>query len=160
MAHYRARLERFAELTVRDKEAARDLVGEVYAAVLQNISSVKSESLLPYLYTAVRRRCLNFRRDSARRKLIRGVEGEMEAFYTSVISDFDPHEIFRNEILENLRSCLSELPEESAGAWRLSRLEGKTYKEIAEQLGISVKRVDKAMQKAARALRRRLEDFL
>ena len=43
--------------------------------------------------------------------------------------------------------------------YKARRLEGKSYKEIAEQFGIPQKKVDKQLQQAVTKLRRALKDF-
>ena len=44
--------------------------------------------------------------------------------------------------------------------WLRSRIEGLSYKEIADMLGISYKRVDKNMQKVAKKLKEALSEYL
>ena len=48
----------------------------------------------------------------------------------------------------------------SAEIFRMSRLEGKTYKEISEALGIPLRTVTSEIQKALAVLRVSLKDYL
>lgn len=45
------------------------------------------------------------------------------------------------ELRENIRRAVEELPEPYREAFEMNRFENRTYKEIAEELGISAKTV-------------------
>ena len=60
--------------------------------------------------------------------------------------------------LENIEQALNELPERSREVFLLNRIEGLTYNEISQQLGISVSSVEKHMMKTLNFLRSHIED--
>jgi RNA polymerase sigma-70 factor (ECF subfamily) len=64
------------------------------------------------------------------------------------------------ELEERLYTALNELPEQCRTIFQLSRFEEMRYREIADQLGISVKTVENQMGKALRLLREKLSDLL
>jgi RNA polymerase sigma-70 factor (family 1) len=63
------------------------------------------------------------------------------------------NEIDYNETSRKLASALTQLPEMRRKVFELSRLEGMSYKDIAVQLSISVKTVEKHISKALQQLR-------
>ena len=89
---------------------------------------------------------------------INGANSAMD-YYTRAIESCDPDILFRNEILEICRAQLEQMPELTQQIFKARRLEGKSYKEIAEQFGIPQKKVDKQLQQAVTKLRRALKDF-
>jgi RNA polymerase sigma factor (sigma-70 family) len=63
------------------------------------------------------------------------------------------------EINERLVQTIKELPSNLRVVLVMAHVQGIARKDIAEQLGISLKRVDKRMTKALRTLRERMESF-
>ena len=57
------------------------------------------------------------------------------------------------ELKEELENAIADLPEKQRVVFLLSRIDKKTYKEIAEMLGISKKAVEKRMYNALDTLR-------
>ncbi len=58
-----------------------------------------------------------------------------------------------NELKEKLELAIAQLPEKQREAFLLSRIEKKTYNEIAELLGISRQAVEKRIYNALDKLR-------
>lgn len=58
------------------------------------------------------------------------------------------------EFLDRLEKAISSLSEKQREVFLLNRMDGKSYKEIAEMLDISVKAVEKRMHKALLSLRK------
>jgi RNA polymerase sigma factor (sigma-70 family) len=63
------------------------------------------------------------------------------------------------EINERLVQTIKELRPNLRAVLVMAHIQGLARKDIAEQLGISLKRVDKRMTKALRTLRERMESF-
>lgn len=60
--------------------------------------------------------------------------------------------------LQHLRDAVAELPERTQQIFRLNRLEGLTYAEVARRLGISDSSVQKHLAKALAHVMRRLQE--
>lgn len=60
--------------------------------------------------------------------------------------------------LQQLRDAVAELPERTQQIFRLNRLEGLTYAEVARRLGISDSSVQKHLAKALAHVMRRLQE--
>lgn len=63
------------------------------------------------------------------------------------------------QINERLVQTIKDLPPKLRTVLIMAHVQGVARKDIAEQLGISLKRVDKRMTKALRTLRERMESF-
>ena len=60
--------------------------------------------------------------------------------------------------IRHVREVLDRLPEKYRATFLLNRIEGKTYKEISVELGITVSSVEKRMMKVLTAIRRAMDD--
>ncbi len=73
----------------------------------------------------------------------------------------EPAELLETtELREVVNKTLGELPERPATIFRMSRYEGKKYREIAEELSISVKTVESNMGRALELFRKNLQEYL
>ena len=64
------------------------------------------------------------------------------------------------ELEEQIRQAVDALPPRCRAVFVLSRFEEKSYREIAQELGISKKTVEHQMGKALRVLREKLKPYL
>lgn len=62
------------------------------------------------------------------------------------------------QLQDRISKSLAELPEKRRTVFLLSRMEGLTYQQIATQLDISVKAVEKRMSLTLETLRKKLKD--
>ncbi len=72
----------------------------------------------------------------------------------------DPERIFSREIQLLMAGALARMGVVTRNVFLLSRNEGKTYREIADELGISVSRVNFEIRRALDLLRVELKDYL
>ena len=160
----REMLERLAYFYVGSREDAQDIVSQSFLTLWERRDTVIEDRVLPYLFTTVKNACLDYRRkESAHRQVHEQIlrqERSMMDIYTSTIESRDPVALFTDEILTIYKETLLSLPQEQRETWLRSRLDGLTYKEIADMLGVSPKRVDKNMQKVAASLKAALSDYL
>jgi RNA polymerase sigma-70 factor (family 1) len=136
---------------IHDEDFAKDAVQEVFIALWQRRADVDIQVLKAYLQQAVRFQIL---------KSIRSQKTDRE-FYSrlaSVTADI----VFENPLLFKeqealLREILNKLPEDCLLVFKLSREEHLTYKQIASQLNISEKTVEKKMSICLKHIRQALE---
>ena len=72
----------------------------------------------------------------------------------------DPSEIFSEEVNQIIQATLRTLPEQTRRVFKMSRFENKMNKEIAENLGITVKGVEYHISRALKEFRISLKDYL
>jgi len=145
---------RVALRMMRDKDAAEDIVQEVFVKFWH-----KRESLSPdldakaYLYKAVYNASLNYLKIQKR-------ERRPEKLPEAVASGSADGQMLHDETLRAVETGIEELPPACKDVFLLSRYEELSYKEIAQTLDISVKTVEAHISKALRILRKHLLPFL
>lgn len=160
----RKMLENLAYFYVRDYEAAKDIVSQSFMNLWEKRDTLADDRLLGYMFTTVKNSCLNYRRDATIHKAvyerISQKERRMMEHYSNAIESCNPSDLFARDILAICSQQLASMPAETREIYINSRIKGLSYKEIAELMGISVKRVDHQIQKVLSSLRISLKDFL
>jgi RNA polymerase sigma-70 factor (family 1) len=138
-----------------DLDDAEEVVQQVFVKVWEQRQVLEvNTSLKAYLYKMVYHRCLNRLRDARTRE-------KYHAYHTSQVENMDQSQPMEaQELNERLQKALGVLPTECRRIFELSRFESLKYREIADQLGISIKTVEAQMGKALRILRVELADYL
>ena len=147
---------RFAFGYIKDRDASQEIVQDVFINLWNKRETIDPDrQVKSYLYTSVKNRCLNYIRDNKKfRSFYLDVEVEME------IPDTNPDLFSENETKIKIENALDKLPEKCRQVFELSRFEEMKYKDIADNLGISVKTVEVQISKALRILREELKEFL
>ena len=147
---------------VRDEDVAQDIVNDSFMSIWERRDSIEPTNLKAYLYRVVRNNCLHYRRDQqigrAVCEKIRQKEAE-ELRRARTIESCDPNELFTNEIIAICKEQVLQMPDITKQVFTL-KTEGRSYKEIADILNISTKKVDKELQNATVKLRLSLKDYL
>ena len=132
----------FALRIVGDAETAEDLVAESFSKVWQKIiAGSEIENFKAYMYMAVRNECLLYLRN---KKETEDIEN---------IPDITEDSIDTSERDAKIWKAIDELPEKCRQVFLLSKRDGLSNEEIAEEMGISIKTVKNQMTKAFSRLR-------
>ncbi|WP_258100198.1 RNA polymerase sigma-70 factor [Marinoscillum pacificum] len=143
----------FAMNYLKDKDQAEELVQDVFTNVWIKAETITiSTSAKSYLFTATRNACLNFLKHQK-------IEMAYANQYESPLSQ-TANELEYDELVGRLEKALDKIPEKCREIFELNRFEGKRYKEIAEELNLSLKTVENQMGKALKILRNELGDYL
>lgn len=137
---------------VRDKEAARDIVQEVFAKVWTKRDELAIHTIENYLSRSITNASLNYL--ESRKKFVEINDAVLLRNVTS--SD----QISLREIEQRIFNSINSLPPQCRVIFSLSRFEGLTYLQIAEHLNLSVKTVETQMGRALKQLRNDLKPFL
>lgn len=164
---YRTKYLLVANSYVHNLEVAEDIVQDSFMALLEerdDHACITNGNIEAYLYGIIRNKCLMYRRNSLLKQnvynQIKQKEQDMMSYYTRAIESYTPEVLLQEEVLRIYRQELEHLPELTRNIFLAQRQEGKSYKEIADQQHIPVKKVDKELQKVVSKLRRALKDFL
>lgn len=147
----------FAKKYVDDIDDCKDIVHNVFLNLWQKQGELDAAtSLKPYLFKSVYNRCLNHIRD--RKKIVRHdlLMDEEPLFDYLESNDF----LEQSELETKIKESIDALPDSCRHVFVLSRFEEKKYKEIADELNISVKTVEGQMSRALKILRENLADYL
>ena len=159
------RLRNFIRRRVADEADVEDILQEVFSELFEAYRLLQPiEQVGAWLYRVARNRIT----DRYRR---RGTEARSEAAPTDEgdpldLMDLLPSEgagpeaaYLREALLEELDEALEELPEEQQSVFIAHEFEGKSFKDIAAETGVSVNTLLARKHYAVRHLRRRLQDI-
>ena len=154
---YYEHLCNFAYQYLKEKAASEEIVQDVFFKIwekkeeLNIISNIKS-----YLFSSVRNQCLNQLKHLEIRDNYKSHNEKVIQENENIESDY----LVENELSAKINSVIEQLPVERQKIFKLSRFDDKKYKEIAEELGISVKTVEAQMSKALKFIREQLAEYL
>jgi RNA polymerase sigma factor (sigma-70 family) len=141
---------------------AEDLVQDAFASALANAESlVEVEDLAAWLFAALRNKV----RDLWRRRKTRKLAGESEVSDEAIAeivaaSGLEPDGLFEEtELFEALAAAIEELPEEQRSVVEAQVLDGRTFREIAEETGVSIDTLAARKRYAVRRLAVSLRDW-
>lgn len=145
---YYSKLVRFAKEFVIQEEDAENITQDVFTILWEKRDFIAHiDNMNAYLFRLVRNRCLDYLKHKVFEQ--RYVESVQTFYEVDVAEDND------TEIL--IRAAINSLPKRCRDIFLLSRVEGLKYKEISEQLGISVNTVECQMGIALKKLRVKLD---
>ncbi len=137
----------YALRIVDDVDDAEDIVADTFAKAWQNIESgALIADFRSYMYRSVRNECVDFLR---RRKEFVGLEELPEVSEENIDTSVRDARIWK---------AIDGLPDKCREVFLMSKRDGLSNEEIAEELGISVKTVKNHMTKALGRLRDALSD--
>ncbi len=147
----------FANSILHDEDEAKDLVQDCYIKLWNSHTiTERTNTVKSFLYTSVRNKCLDFLR---KKKVIKAAEIQLiKAGNDSDFEYFD--EVAFAEMVRQIVGHIEELPSTMQRVFKLYYIEGKKYKEIAEQLHSSPEAVRKQKTRALTIIRQKLLCFL
>lgn len=136
---------------IPDEDTCKDLAQEVFVELWRKRETLEIHtSLRAYLRRAAINKALNFIKVNRRTALEEG--GDWDHAEDSSASDIS-HKEEQENMEKVLLAAIEQLPEKCRLVFSLSRFEQLSHREIAEQLGISVKTIENQITKAMKFLR-------
>ncbi len=157
--HYYRPLCLYATHYLHDVDEAEDVVQDCFVRLIERESAHENTSLTlsmnakSFMYASVRNACV----DRLRRKNP-VVPNVSPTDLRGVISDGQAQECSFREAA--LWTAIEQLPDRCRVIFLMSKRDGMTYREIAEELGLSEKTVEHQISKALKILRGKKEEFL
>lgn len=154
-AHFKA-LHAYACTLLRVEAQAEELVQQVFYKLWLKKDEVHiRQTLQAYLYQSVYNECLNYLKHQKVRKA-----HQVHTLHTTAEGQVPDQDMANRELKEKIHEALSRLPEQCRTIFQMSRFEDLKYREIAEQLRLSVKTVENQMGKALKLMRQHLAEYL
>jgi RNA polymerase sigma factor (sigma-70 family) len=166
IAEQRSRLRNFIRRRVRDPSDAEDIVQDVfYELVEANRLLMPIEHVTGWLFRVARNRITDlFRKKKPEPFSDAAVEGEggevlwIEDLLPS--PDAGPEALYvRSLLLDELELALDDLPEEQRDVFVAHELEGRSFKQIAAETGVSVNTLLSRKRYAVLHLREQLQNI-
>ena len=149
---YYAALSGYAFGILKNEEKSEGVAQEVFIKIWEKRKELQfSTSVKAYLYRAVFNRSLNEIKKQKVRTDYRESADE-KVVDESTVTNF--------ELKYKIQEALEQLPEKCAEIFRMAKMEGMKYGEIADELGISIKTVENQMGKALKLMRTYLKEFV
>lgn len=143
-------------MVIRDKSVSEDLAQDVLFELWKKKDQINiNTSLKAYLRRSASNRALNHIRDQKMQFSDHELLPELESKQINSL-----HQMQIEELKEIIQRSIDKLPERCRAVFTLSRYEEKSYKEIAELLGISIKTVENQISKALRVLRNDIGPYI
>lgn len=134
----------------KSEDLAKDIVQEVFIKVWENKNALNAELCFKgYLFKMCKNRIINFLKRAARETAI-----QKELSYHAHIASNQLEENYTYSEYESLaRKAIQLLPPKRQVVFRMCRLEGKDYDEVAASLHISKHTVRDHMAKAVKSIK-------
>jgi len=147
-------LANFAFLFLRDEEASKGVISELFINLWEKRETIFiKDNLKSYLYKSVRNAVVSLKRKEKWTKV------SFEEIEISRIEAITPETLLLSkEFDEKIESLLLDLPQRAGLVFRLKRIDGLKYKEIADILDISEKTVENHIANAVKKIKTILEE--
>lgn len=141
---------------LNDYDGSKDVVQEIFLNLWQNKDKLEIRTNINnYLFTAVRNKSI----EKLRRLKIEERYIQFEKDNRSENEEFDDEEIDKYKRIAKLYKSIDSLPDKCQKIFKMSKIDGMTYVEISEELGLSVKTIESQMRRAFLLLRDMLKDI-
>ena len=163
----RPRLRNFIRRRVADEGDAEDILQDVFYELVQAYRMMKPiEQVSAWLYRVARNRIIDlFRRARPQQSLadpVVGEDGGAEMTLEDLLPspDAGPEAAFaRGVLVDELTAAIEELPPEQRLVFVAHEIEGRSFKELAEETGASVNTLLSRKRYAVMHLRKRLQSI-
>lgn len=159
------RLRNFIRRRVADDSDVEDILQDVFYELVEAYRGTHPVELASaWFYRVARNRIIDLFRKKKPESLnetISGDEGEDLHFEDLLPSlDAGPDAVYaRTVLLEQLDDALDELPDEQREVFIANEIEGRSFKELAEETGLSINTLLSRKRYAVLYLRERLQDI-
>ena len=126
-------------------DLAEDLVQEAFIKLWYNCAKVSPDKAKSYVYTVATNLGISHKRHEKVKFKHQDLIVKVQGTRTNESPEFL---LLEKEFKEKLTGIIANLTERQREVFLLSRIEKKTYKEIAELSNVSVKAIEKLMHKA------------
>jgi RNA polymerase sigma factor (sigma-70 family) len=163
MARESGRLTRFIRRRVADVADAEDILQEVFSELVESTRMLQPiEQVGAWLFSVARHRIIE--RFRKRRPTVStsdpvGTDEGRPLLFEEVLpaNDGGPDAAYARQVLvDELEAAIEELPAEQRFVFEAHELEGRSFKELAAETGLSVNTLLSRKHYAVRRLRRRL----
>ncbi len=154
------RLKGYCKLFISDDSQVEDIIQETFISLWDNKDSIKTDKTIEsYVFVILRNKCLNFLKKQKLEDNNVDVENlkveELQFLYQLDFTEKEAKSL-EEQLIQAFQHAVDELPDKMKAVFTLCKIEGKKQKEVAEELGISLKMVEKHISKAKQQIREKL----
>ena len=146
----------FVNIYIRDSTISEEIVQDIYVYFWEKKRKINIESSVrSYLMRASKNKSLNYIRNE---KIKLNIYEKLSRA-TEVSEDMPDNILDTNQLRKIIDESVNQLPEKCREVYLLAKSKNMSYKEIAGELGISLKTVENHMGKALKRLRKTLMPY-
>lgn len=144
----------YSKSIIKSEEFAEGVVQEVFLKVWINKENLDANlSFKSYIFTIAKNHCFNFLQKAANNRKLRE-----EIFYKGKrYAAGADRNLIEADIEKIKNEAISQLPPKRRLIFEMSRYQGKSYKDISQELDISISTVKSQMSKALETLRHTIQ---
>ena len=131
-----------------DKDLATDVAQETFLKLWEKVAEFDTSNIKALLYKIAGDILITNLR---KHKVVKNYKARI---FSEELSESPADILHYKELMKNYENALESLPEKQRTVFLLSRMEGLKYYEIADNVGISIKAVEKRMKNALEYLRK------
>lgn len=162
--HFYKKAFYFTKSYVFDDLAAEDIASEALIKLWTEIRRDEVRHPDAFLLTILKNKSLDYLKHEQIKedtfKELKETYHEELNLRISMLEACDPEEIFTAEIQQIVTDTLAGFPELTRRIFEMSRFGNRSNKEIAEELGFTVKNIEYHISKVLKTLRINLKDYL
>lgn len=137
---------------IADKDTCEDVVQDTFLSIWhKGKDSLPKDEFAAYIVTSVKNNCISFLRKQTFETL--SIDDSCISNKVAIIAETEKYDVGKPTASELVDQLLNLLPPKCAIIFKMSKLNGMKYREIASALEISEKTVENQMGKAIRILR-------
>lgn len=163
----RGRLRNFIRKRVADEAEAEDILQDIFYELIEAYRLMKPiEQVSAWMFRVARNRIIDFFRKkksvSLSGSLLTDGEGHENGSLEELLPspDAGPEAVYeRTVLLEELEAAIEELPEEQREVFIAHEIEGRSFKELSAETGVSVNTLLSRKHYAVLQLRQRLQSI-
>lgn len=154
------RLKGYCKLFISDNSQVEDIIQESFISLWEKSDAINTDKTIEsYLFVILRNKCLNFLKkkklETGKIDIDRLKVEELQFLYQLDFTEKEEKSL-EEMLVESFKIAVDELPDKMKAVFTLCKIDGKKQKEVAEELGISIKMVEKHISKAKQQIREKL----
>lgn len=145
-----------AYFRLASKEAAKELVQNLFLSVWEKRNTLAINNLQYYLTAAIKNRVINYIEAAVVQKKY---QQHIRETFSSTSLETEAT-VQYNELYLAFEKALQQLPQKTREVFKMSRFENQSVKEIAQHFNLSEKAVEYHITSSLKTLRLNLKDFM
>lgn len=138
---------------IKDRTTSEDLLQDVFIKIWENREKIDiKQSFVSYLFICSRNIAFNFKRRLKLEVNSSLYSNNLAEPHAKAVDDW----FETKEIEQYFEQIINKLPEQRQKVFRLAKLDGKKYQEIADDLGISISTVKDHLVKANKFVKKNM----
>lgn len=156
------KLSYFSNQYLLDVDAANSVAQDVFTELWEKKLTLHEDTnIQAWLFTVTKNKSLKLiSKEKTKQKYNDYIRARQLDINYKSLTDFDTSNFLFEELQDKIKTALAKLSPPVRAVFEKSRFEDKKNREIAEELGISVKTVEAHVSKALKLLRTELKEYL